>query len=360
VDGSEAVGVNDLAQLLDAWGTAPGGPPDFDGEGVGPGDFLALMLNWGDCGEVNASVLWTHANGGTSTAWLMDGTSVLAGSGPLQARNPKWKAVGIGDFDGDTEACDILWRNEVSGKTSVWLLSGTSLLPGSGAVHLDGETDQVALSADWTFAGTGDFDGDGRSDILWRHQRTGKNSLWLMSGRAIMAGSGPVQPLSNLKWVVVGTSDFDGDGRSDILWRHTAKGKNSLWLMSGRTILAGSGPVQTLSNTNWAPVGVDDFNGDGRSDILWRHAVTGKNSLWLMSGRTILAGSGPLQVLSNMAWTVAGTGDFNDDGRADILWHHEGNGRNSLWLMSGRTLLAGSGPVQDVPDPSWAVLGIGD
>jgi len=42
------VGVTDFLALLAAWGTDPGGPPDFNGDGaVGVADFLALLAAWG-------------------------------------------------------------------------------------------------------------------------------------------------------------------------------------------------------------------------------------------------------------------------------------------------------------------------
>ncbi|MCH7799021.1 MAG: 4Fe-4S dicluster domain-containing protein [Planctomycetes bacterium] len=41
--------------LLGAWGTDPGGPPDFDGDGdVGIVDFLELLGHWGLCPGVDA------------------------------------------------------------------------------------------------------------------------------------------------------------------------------------------------------------------------------------------------------------------------------------------------------------------
>ena len=47
-DGS--VGILDLLSLLAAWGTDPGGAPDFDGDGtVGILDLLTLLANWGPC-----------------------------------------------------------------------------------------------------------------------------------------------------------------------------------------------------------------------------------------------------------------------------------------------------------------------
>jgi hypothetical protein len=50
VDGDCGVGINDVLELLEAWGTDPGGPPDFDGDGaVGITDFLGLLGRWGPC-----------------------------------------------------------------------------------------------------------------------------------------------------------------------------------------------------------------------------------------------------------------------------------------------------------------------
>ncbi len=50
LDCDTVVGIIDFLSLLTAWGTDPGGPPDFDGDGdVGIGDFLELLANWGPC-----------------------------------------------------------------------------------------------------------------------------------------------------------------------------------------------------------------------------------------------------------------------------------------------------------------------
>ena len=50
IDGDLTVGVTDFLGLLGAWGSDPGGPPDFDGDGdVGITDLLALLGHWGPC-----------------------------------------------------------------------------------------------------------------------------------------------------------------------------------------------------------------------------------------------------------------------------------------------------------------------
>ena len=60
-----------------------------------------------------------------------------------------------------------------------------------------------------------------------------------------------------------------------------------------------------------------DFNGDGRSDILWRRDSDGQTVVWEMDGSQKL-----LDVNLNAiptAWQVQGVGDFNGDGKSDIL-----------------------------------------
>jgi hypothetical protein len=311
----------------------------------------AFAFDNGDCAASPvAYILWRHLQTGENSIWMMDGNSIEPGSGPMQAlADTDWAVCGMGDFNGDGEAYDLLWRHLVTGDNAIWLMHGRSVLAASGSLP------RLSKLA-WVVAGTGDFDGDGKSDILWRHTGNGKNSLWLMDGTTVLPGSGPLPTLSKLAWVVAGTGDFDGDGRSDIMWRHTVNGKNSLWLMDGTTVLPGSGPLPQLTKLAWMVVGTGDFNGDGRSDLLWRHTITGKNSLWLLDGTTILPGTGRLLTVSNQNWVVVGTRDFDGDARADIVWRNLGSGNNGLWFMDGTTILPGSGPMDPMADPGWAVV----
>ena len=105
--------------------------------------------------------------------------------------------------------------------------------------------------------GLGDFDGDGKADIVWRNGTTGQVAIWLMNGMAISAsGSSGFVPTA---WKIKGVGDFDGDGKADILWRHDTTGQVSIWLMNGMTISASgsSGFVPTA----WKIKGVGNFDG---------------------------------------------------------------------------------------------------
>src|SRR2546427_9497397 len=101
----------------------------------------------------------------------------------------------------------------------------------------------------------------------------------------------------------------------------------------------GRGSVGTEPALNCQVAGVGDFNGDGRADILWRYSSTGENYVYLMNGTTI-TGEGYLAE-ADLNWQVAGVGDFNGDGKADILWRNSSTGENYVYLMNGTTNTGG-------------------
>jgi hypothetical protein len=64
-----------------------------------------------------------------------------------------------------------------------------------------------------------DFDGDGKSGVLWRHD-SGQVYFWEMNGLGIKNEGGVAHaPVPN-DWRIQGAGDFDGDGNNDVLWRH--------------------------------------------------------------------------------------------------------------------------------------------
>jgi hypothetical protein len=155
-------------------------------------------------------------------------------------------------------------------------------------------------------------------------------------------------------WQVKGVGDLYGDGRADILWRH-ATGQNHAFLMNGLSI-ASEGSLRTVADANWHVKGVADLNGDGRADILWRHAASGENYVYLMNG-TSIAGEGYVRTVADLNWRVVALGDYDGDGRSDILWRHASSGENYLYPMDGTSIKSSEGYVRSVPPGTWAVVG---
>jgi FG-GAP-like repeat len=88
-----------------------------------------------------------------------------------------------------------------------------------------------------------------------------------MNGSTLVGG-GPVNPNPGKSWRAVGTGDFNDDGNSDILWQNASTGQASIWEMNGNSLVRG-GPVSPNPGLAWHAVGTGDFNKDGLS----RHPV---------------------------------------------------------------------------------------
>ena len=141
----------------------------------------------------------------------------------------------------------MLWRNEVLGQNCIWK-SGNAATLIAGA-HLAG--------AAWKIVGVGDFEGDGKGDILRRNTSSGfTNDL---AQRRFHHGRQP-RTSTDQGWQVAGVGDFDNDARSDILWRHT-NGGNAIW-RSGN-----SATPKTITGVAaaWQVKCVADFNGDSKT-----------------------------------------------------------------------------------------------
>jgi len=302
-------------------------------------------------GDALSDILWQNANG-QAAIWEMNGLSQIPGGSAEVGPNPGpgWTAIGTGDFNGDGHA-DILWQN-ADGQAAIWEMNGLNQIPGgSGEVGPN-------PGPGWTAIGTGDFNGDGLSDVLWQDAATGQVAIWEMNGLNQIPGGSQVLGVDpGPGWKAVGTGDFNGDGDSDVLLQNTSSGQVAIWEMNGTNVIGG-GVLSVDPGPGWQAIGTGDFNDDGRSDILFQNSSSGQVAIWEMNGTNVIGG-GTLTTDPGPSWKVIGTGDYNGDGHSDILWQNA-SGQAAIWEMNGiNQIPGGSQLVGSNPGPSWHVIKAG-
>jgi hypothetical protein len=261
---------------------------------------------------------------GSVTDWLSQAGGSFAANTNFQVQaTPDWHIIATGDFNGDGRE-DILWRSD-AGVVTNWLGSA------NGGFSNNWTNFRIQADASWNVVGTGDFNGDGRDDILWRSSDgTVTNSLGMADG-GFSSNSGNFTIDATADWQIIGTGDFNGDGRDDILWRSDA-GTVTNWLgVANGALVTNYANFTIHADANWQIIGTGDFTGDGRQDILWK-SDTGTVTDWLgtMTGGFTNNGSN-FMIHADANWHVVGIGDFNGDLRDDLLWQNDA-GQLSDWL----------------------------
>ena len=189
-----------------------------------------------------------------------------------------------------------------------------------------------------------DYDGDGKSDVFWRNTSTGANTIWMSANAATQQAA---EAVTDQNWKIAGKGDFDGDGKADVFWRNASTGANTIW-KSGNS--ATPQTVSAVADPGWKVGGVGDFDGDGKSDVFWRNTNTGANAIW-RSGDS--ATPQTVSEVVDQDWRVVGIGDFDGDGKSDVFWRNTSTGANEIWRSgSSATTLA----VAAVADQNWTIV----
>ena len=167
-----------------------------------------------------------------------------------------------------------------------------------------------------------DINGDGFDDLLYR--KGGQFVYWLMHGKKRLDWRAyTVKPDT----AFAGYGDFDGNGKADLVWIDASRAV-FMWLGTG------TGFAYKLTHTHgaeWLLAGIADIDGDGRDDMLWYSAQLQQLVVWYMDGFTR---TGYRLFTVPGGYRFAGSGDFNGDGKGDLLWDNAARDLY-IWIGSG-------------------------
>lgn len=256
--------------------------------------WVTVTFLWERTKSPQSHVLWHHTTKGKVTRWAMSGTTKKRSARivlPGGARFPrtKWVPVATGDFNRDGRP-DLLWWKQGSDFLRVWFMKGNRRI---GQTRIDAKG--ATMGPPWRPVGTGDFDRDGRVDVAWHNADTGRVAIWYLKRTtrqrsATVDRSGEAWPAN--EWTPFATKDFDDDGSPDIAWHNRSTGHVMLWYLSGAdgsrrsssTVLTRASDIGWPSPSTWVPVGAGHFAGDDTPDLLWRNTSNGALDVWTMGG----------------------------------------------------------------------------
>jgi hypothetical protein len=163
--------------------------------------------------------------------------------------------------------------------------------------------------ATWVDVQVGDFNGDGKADITGRYKEGGSWWTALSNGSSFMTSPAPWTTWSTgVTWVDVKVGDFNGDGKSDIIGRAFETGQWWVALSNGSGFTNSRWDTWSTSVT-WVDIQVGDFNGDGKSDITGRALQSGQWWTGLSNGSTFNTSLWATWSTA-VTWTGVRTGDF--------------------------------------------------
>jgi hypothetical protein len=246
----------------------------------------------------------------------------------FQGDSVKWHdffAVGneipmTGDFNGDGLDDIVTFTRGDLADVYVSLSTGSGYQP-SVKWH-----DHFAVGAEVPMVG--DFNGDGRDDIVtFTRGTSGDVYISLSNGSRFVEDGAMWHDNFGYGSEVQDVGDFDGDGRDDIVtFTRGATASVYVALSNGRSFIGSSWKWHGHFAINGETPDVGDFNGDGRDDIVTFTGGTEADVfVSLSNGETFVGDSQRWQEFFAPSPEVPGVGDFDGDGLSDVVTFTRGS-----------------------------------
>ena len=267
---------------------------DFNGDGM---DDIATFTR-GTRGDAYVSL--SDGNKFVQDGWLWHDYLAVNKQIPLS-----------GDFNGDGKTDVAVFNGDASGDVYVSLSNGSGFSPTTRWHDYFGLTGQKIT--------VGDVNGDGLDDIIAFTGGDAADVYVSLSTGKLFEPTKKWHDHFNVGTDRPATGDFNGDGRDDI----------ATFSDDGHVYVSLSGGTRFVQNGwQWHPLfapkgevpAVGDFNGDGMDDIVtFRRGDSGDVYVSLSNGETFVDDDQKWSEFFSVGDEVPGVGDFNGDGKSDVI-----------------------------------------
>ena len=331
-------------------GQAVAGAGDINADGYSDIIVGAYQYDNGQTDEGAAFIYQGTAGGINTTA-----SAILENN---QAQS--WMGVAVasaGDINGDGFSDVIVGSSEYDnveigeGAAFVYVGSVTGINTITVAVL---ESNQVAALMGWSVASAGDVNGDGYSDVIvgafrYDNGQTDEGAAFVYHGRPASLTVTPTvvspaaQNQAGIGNAVAGIGDVNGDGFSDVIIGAVGYDGGNVdegraWVFYGHSTGLSAIPDVTLDDANqngagfgYSVAGAGDVNGDGYADVVVGAIFftdggnTNEGRAWVYYGSAAGLSATPNRILDNAnqansyyGASVTSAGDVNGDGYSDV------------------------------------------